>query len=338
MDASVTDFIPLAIVLVAGVLGWLALRRLIDRSARRDPSANVELRRQVATIIVAFTVVIAAVITLPISEGTRGQILALLGIVLSAAVALSATTLLGNLLAGLMLRSIRGFKAGDFIRVDGYVGRVSTRGLFHTEIQTEERDLMTIPNIILATTPVTTARASGTILSTQVGLGYDVPRVDVERALLAATETAGLEQGFVQVVELGDFAVVYRCAGLLTDVKLIVSMRSKLNAAVLDHCHQAGIEIVSPSFMNQRQVNDQTFIPQRRFRPAVDPADEVLPESIVFDRADLAASREMLIDSITRVDALIAESSGDLRASLERRKQAIRDRLAELNELAKSDD
>ncbi|MEM8708809.1 MAG: mechanosensitive ion channel domain-containing protein [Actinomycetota bacterium] len=338
MDLGLVDFVPLAIVVIAAVGVWLGLRWWIERNARGNPSANVPVRRQVMTLLVAFIAVIAAVVAMPISEGTRGQILALLGIVLSAAIALSSTTLLGNLIAGLMLRSVRNFKAGDFIRVEGHVGRVSNRGLFHTEIQTEERDLTTLPNMFLANHPVTTARASGTILSTKVGLGYDVPRTDVEAALLRAVETAGLEQGFVQVVELGDFAVVYRCAGLLTDVTTLVSMRSKLNAAVLDHCHQAGIEIVSPSFMNQRQVNDQTFIPQRRFRPAVDPADEVLPESIVFDKADQAASRETLVANIARVDELIAESSGQLRESLERRRDAMRERLAEHDEAAKSGD
>lgn len=333
------DFVPLAIVLVVSVLVWIATLAFITRNARRNPNANVPVRRQVASLLIAFVGVIAAVVAMPISEGTRGQILALLGIVLSAAIALSSTTLLGNLIAGLMLRSVRNFKAGDFIRVEGHVGRVSNRGLFHTEIQTEERDLTTLPNVFLATNPVTTARASGTILSTKVGLGYDVPRTDVERALLAALESTGLEQGFVQVVELGDFAVVYRCAGLLTDVTKLVSMRSKLNAAVLDHCHGEGIEIVSPSFMNQRQVNDQTFIPQRRWRPAVDPADEVLPESIVFDKADQAASRESLIANIARIEQLIEESSGQLRESLERRRDTIREHLAALDEAAaKADD
>ena len=333
------DFVPLALVLAVGVVVWIGSMALIARNAKRNPTANVPVRRQVATLVIVFVGIIAAVVAMPISEGTRGQILALLGIVFSAAIALSSTTLLGNLIAGLMLRSVRNFKAGDFVRVEDHVGRVSNRGLFHTEIQTEERDLTTLPNMFLATNPVTTARASGTILSTQVGLGYDVPRTDVEKALLAAVESTGLEQGFVQVVELGDFAVVYRCAGLLTDVTTLVSMRSKLNAAVLDHCHGAGIEIVSPSFMNQRQVNDQTFIPQRRWRPTAADADEVLPESIVFDKAEQAASRESLIANIAKVEEMIEESSGHLRASLERRRDTIRDHLAALDEAAaKSDD
>ena len=136
----------------------------------------------------------------------------------------------------MMLRSVRSFRRGDFIRVGDHFGRVSSQGLFHTEIQTEERDLTTLPNGFLAGHPFTTIHPSGTVVATSVGLGYDVPRHEVEIVLLAAAEEAGLEQAFVQIVELGDFAVVYRCAGMLIDVKRLITARSNLNAAVLDGC------------------------------------------------------------------------------------------------------
>ena len=64
------------------------------------------------------------------------------------------------------LRAVRNFRMGDFIRVAEHFGRVSERGLFHTEIQTENRDLTTLPNLFLVTHPVTTIRTSGTIVST----------------------------------------------------------------------------------------------------------------------------------------------------------------------------
>ena len=51
---------------------------------------------------------------------------------------------------------------GDFISAGDQFGRVTERGLFHTEIQTETRDLTTVPNLFLVTHPVTTVRSSGT--------------------------------------------------------------------------------------------------------------------------------------------------------------------------------
>ena len=330
---DVIDFVPLISVIVGSLVVWLAARTFIRREGRSNPTVNVPLRNQVATLAVVFVGIVAAIVAMPISDAKRGQILALLGIVLSAAIALSATTILGNLIAGMMLRTVRGFRTGDFIRVDGHFGRVSGRGLFHTEVQTEDRDLTTLPNMFLVTHPVTTIRTSGTVLSTSVGLGYDVPRHDVEAVLLAASERAGLEQAFVQITELGDFAVVYRCAGLLTDVKRLITARSNLNGAVLDGCHEAGIEIVSPAFMNQRQVNDVKFVPHRRHRPRADAAvaPENLPEAMLFDKAEQAESREILVATLAEIEKLIDDADDNVHPTLLRRRDIVRSLIAEID-------
>lgn len=335
MADTIVDFVPLLCVVVGSFVVWLGARAVIRREARRDPTVNVTLRNQVTTIAVAVAGLVAGIVVAPISDEKRGQILALLGIVLSAAIALSATTILGNLIAGAMLRTVRGFRTGDFIRVEDHFGRVSGRGLFHTEVQTEDRDLTTLPNMFLVTHPFTTIRTSGTVLSTKVGLGYDVPRRDVERVLLDAAEQAGLEQSFVQITELGDFAVTYRCAGLLTDVKRLITVRSQLNGAVLDGCHEAGIEIVSPAFMNQRQVNDVRFIP-RRGRSDDDEVTDVAvgdpPEAMLFDKAEQAEYREGLVTTLRELEELIDNSGSEVHPSLLRRRERARSLLARVDD------
>ena len=148
--------------------------------------------------------------------------------------------------------------------------------------------------------------------------------------LLAAAEEAGLEQAFVQIVELGDFAVVYRCAGMLVDVKRLITARSNLNAAVLDGCHAADIEIVSPSFMNQRQVNDEVFIPKGRRRRAsnFESTPDAIPELMLFDKAERAASREILLASLAKIEQIISEDGAT--QALERRRDIIRELITEL--------
>ena len=338
MPDAIVDFAPLLAVILGSLVLWVGARMVIRRDARRNPTVNIALRHQVATLAVVLGGVIAAVVAAPISDEKRGQVLALIGIVLSAAIALSATTILGNLIAGAMLRTERSFRTGDFIRVEDHFGRVSGRGLFHTEVQTEDRDLTTLPNLFLVTRPFTTIRTSGTVLSTSVSLGYDVARGEAERVLLAAAERAGLEQGFVRITELGDYAVTYRCAGLLTDVKRLITVRSELNGAVLDGCHDAGIEIVSPSFMNQRQVNDVRFIP-RRSRPAagsdgaaVEP--EHLPEAMLFDKAEQAEHREGLVVKLRELEESIGEVGNGGDPELERQRDQIRSMIEQLDDKA----
>ena len=196
-----------------------------------------------------------------------------------------------------MLRIIKTFKPGDFVRIGEQFGRVTERGLFHTEIQTEDRDLMTFPNLYMVTSPVTVVMKSGTIISAQVSLGYDMPRSLIENYLCEAAESIGLQEPFVQVLELGDFSVNYRVAGFLAEVKQLLTVRSNLRKSIMDVLHNNNIEIVSPNFMNQRQLEkEKVFIPAMQHRAAkiVQAADEESPESLIFDKGTKVAEMEQL--------------------------------------------
>ncbi len=79
-------------------------------------------------------------------------------------------------MAGLMLQAVRHIRPGVFLRVGDHFGRVSEQGILHTEIQAEERNLTTLPNLYLVSNPVTVVRSSGTIISASESLAYDIPR------------------------------------------------------------------------------------------------------------------------------------------------------------------
>ncbi len=283
--------------------------------------------------IILFSIIIigaiAILLSLPMDPSTKGNISSLIGIVISAVFALSSATFMGNGMAGIMLRTINSFKPGDFIRTGDLFGRVTERGLFHTEIQTENRDLTTIPNLFLTTNPVKVIRTSGTFISGICSLGYDVNRVLIEKALIEATERAGLKDGFVRITDLGDFSIVYKTFGLLEDVKTIISAESKLNAMILDCLHEAGIEIVSPNFMNQRQVGDTVFIPKKvrkSEQKAIDDAEA--PENVIFDKADEAESLEKRKEKLSDIDEKIKTISEELKnAETEEEKAEVKKRL-----------
>jgi small conductance mechanosensitive channel len=266
----------LVTLLIAIVLVTIAYQFLIKR---RPPTGNI-VGRQILVALLVGIVVVVLILELPIDDAPRGQLMSLLGILVTAAVALSSTTLLGNAMAGFMLRSIRNFRPGDFIVVDGHRGRVSELGLLRTEIQTERRNLTTFPNLFLVTNPVTVVR-------------YDVPRNKIEKCLLEAAADAGLTDPFVFVLELGDFSILYQVAGFLEEVKYLISAESKLRECVLDSLHRGGIEIVSPTFMNQRQLKpEKVFIPEGSRWSAPEPSltEEPRPEERMFDKAEIAES------------------------------------------------
>jgi len=296
-------FLPLLVTL-AVVIGGLFLVNFILQRRWRD-NADAQFRFQLIMLSLTFAGALAVIIALPINDGTRGQLLSLIGILLSAAIALSSTTFIGNIMAGIMLKAVKSARPGDFITVAELTGRITEMGLLHTEVQTEFRDLVTVPNLYMVTQPMQVVRASGTIITAEVSLGYEVPHSQVSTVLCKAAASAGLTDAFVHIRQLGDFSVLYRVAGLLEDVKSLISARSRLREAMLDALHADNIEIVSPNFMNTRTLAaDASFVPEpgsRRFRQR-----QTVAEDVIFDKADEAASVEEIRIRMEAIDAEIA--------------------------------
>lgn len=288
------------LVLTSLVLGWLGRKRRVSSFLRHS-------------ILVGLSVAAVVVIALTLKDPVRDQTLKFLGIVFSAALAFSSTTLVGNGLAGIMLRAQSHFRGGDWVSVDDLVGQVSHRGLFFTTVQNELRDLVTLPNVYLATHPVTVV-VEPTYISAQVSLGYDVPRGRVERLLIDAATNTGLEKAFVYVLELGDFSIVYRVSGKLMKTDQLLTSRSNLKCQVLDALHAGGVEIVSPTFMNQRALaEDHRFMPPVVVAPESAGASGPAPEADTFDMGRKAKTIEQLEDSL-RVSK---ERMADLRQELD---------------------
>lgn len=286
-------YLPVVITLLVSVLVltslyWLLLRRSPDLGSERKFS------RQLLLMLLTLVGIIVVIMVLPISEESRNQLLGLVGLLVSAMIALSSTTIVSNLMAGLLLRMNKPFRLGDFVQVEQHFGRVSDRGLFDTEIQTEAREFITLPNAYLLTHPIITTRGSGAVVSTTLSLGYDVHHATIEPLLLAAAENSGLSEPFVHVLELGDYSVTYRVSGFLTEVKRLLAARSHLRCHVLDSLHQHGVEIVSPAFMNQRPLPaEQKVIPKRVVTLNPKSSDqESAGESMVFDKAERAEQLE----------------------------------------------
>lgn len=342
--------LPMIAVLVLGVVVIVGLRKFLDK--RLSGQAEKSMKLQLLVMFLFLVVLILIIIVSPLNDNQKGQILGLVGIVLSAAIALSSTTFLGNAMAGLMLRSVKAFRPGDFVSVGDSFGRVTERGLFHVEIQTEFRDLVTLPNLHLVTNPVKVVRSTGTVVSTEVSLGYNIPRGLIKDALIRAAEKSELQEPFVHVIELGDFSIVYRVSGLLTEVKQLLSARSHIRENVMDELHEAGIEIVSPTFMNTRQLS-----PEDRMIPKVtlegeSEMPEAAPEAVVFDKAEEAQSVEQLRHRYEKLGADIVDleknmkESGNDRerkkleariTSLKKAREAISARLDELQQHTDSD-
>ncbi len=287
MNEDLRELIPAAIVaLVWGFVMFCAWWVLIGRAGA---SSRGRLSQQLIIFVLGLVAMVSVVFALPLSDAWRQNLPGLIGLGLSALVGLASTTLVANVMAGFMLRVVSAFRVGDFIRIGEHFGRVSEQGLLHTEIQTEDRDLVTLPNVFVISNPTRVVRGSGTIISAEISLGYDIDHTLVEPLLAAAVRRTGLEEPVVQIKELLDHAVSYRIAGFLENPKHLLTVRSALRQNLLDTLHRDGIEIVSPSYMFQRPMApDARVVPVVTSREAVT-ADKVkAAETVAFDKADAA--------------------------------------------------
>ncbi|MBN7797026.1 mechanosensitive ion channel domain-containing protein [Parahaliea mediterranea] len=303
--------------------------------ARRSQQGTAGLLYQLMNWIIISLAIIVIVILLPVSDETQGQILSLLGVVLTAVIALSSTTFVSNAMAGVMLHLTQPFRPGDYVRVNQEFGRVTKRSLVHTQIQTEWRDITTLPNLLLVNNPVTVMHRDGTIISAEVSIGYDVAYTRVEELLLQAAEGADLLEPFVLVQELLDHAVLYRVCGFLPEMKHPLSSRSNLRKKVLEHLHGNGVEIVSPAFMNQRQLDPTAaVIPEQpvMHRAQTAAAETPAPEEKIFDKAEEAASLEELKQRQEAARQAVKREKAHLKTVPQEQREAVERRITQLEQ------
>jgi hypothetical protein len=109
---------------------------------------------------------------------------------------------------------------------------------------------------------------------------------------------------------------------------------------MLDSLHGDGVEIVSPSFMNQRVLaQEAAFIPPPDQPQAAAEQLATVPEEIIFDKADEAEAdaaqtveHSKVIEEIDALKRKVKETPEDGRAPLEEEMQRLEARKDELEE------
>lgn len=306
-------FLPIVIATVVSLIGLMLLHYVLI-ARRTDLSGEALLPRQLILLLASLLAVIVLIVLAPAPESTRNQILGLLGILISGVIAFSSTAFVTNFMAAIMLRVTHPFSVGDFITLGDRFGKVSARGLFDTEIQTETGELIAIPNALFISQPVKVVHKTGMIISTRLSLGYDVHRVRIEELLLSAAKQTELTDPYVHIIELGDFSITYQVSGFLVEPKTLLTSRSKLNAKVLDTLHGAGIEIVSPNFARHISHPEQNrMIPVNVMRDSVT-QQKTSAEDVAFAKANLAEAAKLKKSELKKEIEAVTEmlESGDL--------------------------
>jgi len=182
-------------------------------------------------------------------------------------VSLGSSTVIGNIIAGLVITYMRPFKMGDRIKLNDTTGDIIEKTPLVTRIRTPKNEVVTVPNSFIMSSHTvnysTSAREYGLIIHTEVSIGYDVPWRRVNPLLIeAALNTPGVvddPRPFVLETSLSDWYPVYQINAYIKDANRMSQIYSDLYQNIQDKFNEAGIEIMSPHYMAVRDGNETTI-------------------------------------------------------------------------------
>ena len=183
-------------------------------------------------------------------------------------ISLGSSTLIANLMAGLVITFMRPFRVGDRIKLNDTMGDIIEKTPLVTRVKTPKNEIVTVPNSFvmssLTTNYSSSAQEYGLIIHTDVTFGYEVPWQQVHQLMIqAALATPHIEaepRPFVLQTKLDDWYVVYQINAYTRHPEKMALIYSNLHQHIQDIFHEAGIEVMSPHFMGVRQ-NDQAIMP-----------------------------------------------------------------------------
>ena len=182
-------------------------------------------------------------------------------------VSLGSSTVIGNIIAGLVITYMRPFKMGDRIKLNDTTGDIIEKTPLVTRIRTPKNEVVTVPNSFIMSSHTvnysTSAREYGLIIHSEVSIGYDIPWRQVNQILIdAALNTPGVvddPRPFVLETSLSDWYPVYQINAYIKQADKMAQIYSDLHQNIQDKFNEAGIEIMSPHYMAVRDGNESTI-------------------------------------------------------------------------------
>lgn len=182
---------------------------------------------------------------------------------------LGSTSIIGNLVAGLVITYMRPFKIGDRIKMGDVTGNVIEKTPLVTRIKTPKNELITIPNSnVMSAHTINysqSAREYGLILYDNFTIGYEVPWQKVHELLLeVANRTDNVSKKlkpFILQDSLSDFYIEYQLNVYIKDANLMPKIYSDLRQNAQSVFAEADIELLSPHYRINREDNSSTVPP-----------------------------------------------------------------------------
>ena len=212
----------------------------------------------------------------PLLPSSNSEVFQGVSVFIGIIISLGSSSIIGNVMAGMVMTYMRPFHVGDFIKYGDTEGFVIEKTMLVTRIRTRKNDVITIPNSNLMTSQTSNytfaAQNFGIVVHTKVTIGYDVRWQEIRQLLLdAAHATKGLRQHpepFVLVTALDDYYVEYEVNAYTSQYEKLSLIYSELHHNILDSFHSNGVEIMSPHIYAHR-TDLELQIPKDQQKPPV---------------------------------------------------------------------
>ena len=203
----------------------------------------------------------------PYLPGSKSGVFQGISVFVGLIVSLGSSTVIGNIIAGLVITYMRPFKLGDRIQLNETTGNVIEKTPLVTRIRTPKNEVVTIPNSFIMSSHTvnysTSAREYGLIIHSEVSIGYDIPWRQTHQLFIeAALNTPGViddPRPFVLETSLSDWYPVYQVNAYIKEADRLADIYSDLHQNIQDKFNEAGIEIMSPHYVATRDGSQSTI-------------------------------------------------------------------------------
>ena len=203
----------------------------------------------------------------PYLPGSKSGVFQGISVFVGLIVSLGSSTVIGNIIAGLVITYMRPFKLVDRIKLNDTTGNVIEKTPLVTRIRTPKNEVVTIPNSFIMSSHTVnfsqSARDYGLIIHSEVSIGYDIPWRKTHQLLIeAALNTPGVvddPRPFVLETSLQDYYPVYQVNAYIKDANQLAQVYSDLHQNIQDRFNEEGIEIMSPHYIATRDGSETTI-------------------------------------------------------------------------------
>lgn len=280
---SIKDYMPKLFTIIVIVFIFRYIQKFIRYLADRIASGKITIKGfypdwafPTYNIISGILFIFMFIVIFPYLPNSDSQIFQGVSVFAGIMLSLGSTSIIGNLVAGLVITYMRPFKLGDRIKLGEFTGDVLEKTALVTRLKTPKNEVITIPNSSIMSAQTVnysqSAKDYGLILFITVGVGYDIPWQKVHELLFqVASRTDNIlkrQKPFILQDQLRDFYVDYQLNVYVKDAKLAAKVYSDLRQNTQDVFAENKIELVSPHYNVNRNV---------------DSTDSTIPETYIKD-------------------------------------------------------